>query len=91
MTMIASIFSRHLKNTVKAPFVGKNSKKFPDGIEVIWHFILGILSLGILPVALFCKASIHYASFPSAKHFFVRLPFLGRPSVNHTFVRRPKN
>merc|ERR1712037_211957 len=23
----------HLKNTVKAPFVGKNSKKFPDGIE----------------------------------------------------------
>merc|ERR1719350_1892676 len=24
---------QHLKNTVKAPFVGKNSKKFPDGAE----------------------------------------------------------
>ena len=24
---------------MKAPFVGKNSKKFPDGIEVVLHFV----------------------------------------------------
>ena len=42
MTMITrnSFFpSSHLKKRVKAPFVGKNSKKFPDGVEVVCHFI----------------------------------------------------
>ena len=39
MMIINDQFSRHLKNTVKAPFVGKNSKKFPNGIEVFFLHI----------------------------------------------------
>ena len=54
------LFCRHLKNTVKAPFVGKNSKKFPDGIEVVFLHI-------------YIFSSVRRSS---NRYTFVRPPFL---------------
>ena len=47
-----SFCCRYLKNTVKSPFVGKHSKKFPDGIEVdeSRHFHTTILETDLMSI-----------------------------------------